>query len=154
VAGEVEINLAIHAGAKHILAGDAPLSEMMCHSGQHSARESRHTKRECGVGLNYLKLSGNMRAVPGFLSPLETCGLSPVSNNPGFHPVSNRHPIIASFEPGEDWFYHYEKRGTIKGVELLPPHSHPEDQPSPGPARRVPANWESLLHELASTDLS
>jgi len=98
-----------------------------------------------------------MRAVPGF--PLETCGLSPVSNN---HPVSNTgfqhrfptgHPIIASFEPGEDWFYHYEKRGTIKGVELLPPHSHPEDQPSPGPARRVPANWESLLHELASTDL-
>ena len=34
----------------------------------------------------------------------------------------------------------------IKGVGLLPPHSHPEDQPVPGPARRgVPANWESLL---------
>jgi hypothetical protein len=56
------------------------------------------------------------------------------------------HPIIASFEPGEDWFYDYEKRGMIKGVELLPSHSHPEDQPSPGPAGRVPANWESLLH--------
>ncbi|MGC2416507.1 MAG: hypothetical protein WA434_02110 [Candidatus Acidiferrales bacterium] len=31
-------------------------------------------------------------------------------------------------------------------TELLPPHSHPEDQPSPGPAGRVPANWESRLH--------
>src|SRR5579862_752028 len=52
----------------------------------------------------------------------------------------------ASFEPDEDWFYDYEKRGMIKGVELPPPHSHPEDQPSPGPAGRVPANRESLLH--------
>jgi hypothetical protein len=58
----------------------------------------------------------------------------------------NRAPIIASFEPGDDWFYDYKKRGMIKGVELLPPHSHPEDQPSPGPAGRVPANWESLVH--------
>jgi hypothetical protein len=31
-------------------------------------------------------------------------------------------------------------------VELPPPHAHPEDQPVPGPARRVPPNWESLLH--------
>jgi len=28
--------------------------------------------------------------------------------------VERRHPIIASFEPGEDWFYDYEKRGMIK----------------------------------------
>jgi hypothetical protein len=62
------------------------------------------------------------------------------------HAATTGHPIIASFEPGEDWFYDYEKRGMIKGVELLPPHSHPEDQPSPGPAGRVPTNWESLLH--------
>jgi hypothetical protein len=34
----------------------------------------------------------------------------------------------------------------IKGAELLPPHSHPEDQPTPGPAGRVPADWQSLLH--------
>ena len=56
------------------------------------------------------------------------------------------HPIIASFEPGEDWFYDYEKQAMIKGVELLPPHSHPTNQPTPGPAGRVPADWESLLH--------
>jgi hypothetical protein len=59
---------------------------------------------------------------------------------------SNRHPIVASFEPGEDWFFGYENQGMIKGVELLPPHSHPKNQPAPGPAGRVPANWESLLN--------
>jgi hypothetical protein len=73
------------------------------------------------------------------------CDSSP-SQHASKHAATTGHPIIASFEPGEDWFYDYEKRGMIKGVELLPPHSHPEDQPSPGPAGRVPANWESLLH--------
>jgi hypothetical protein len=62
------------------------------------------------------------------------------------HAAKTGDPVIASFEPGEDWFHDHEKPGMIKGVELLPPHSHPEDQPSPGPAGRVPANWESLLH--------
>ena len=32
-----------------------------------------------------------------------------------------------------------------RGAELLPPHSHPEDQPVPGPAGIFPDNWESLL---------
>jgi hypothetical protein len=54
--------------------------------------------------------------------------------------------VSTSFEPGEDWFFDYEKRGMIKGFELLPPHSHPQDQPVPGPAGRVPPNWESLLN--------
>ena len=46
------------------------------------------------------------------------------------HAAATGHPIIASFEPGEDWFYDYEKQGMIKGVELLPPHSHPRNQPT------------------------
>jgi len=29
--------------------------------------------------------------------------------------------VVASFEPGEDWFFDYEKQRMIKGVELLPP---------------------------------
>jgi len=33
----------------------------------------------------------------------------------------------------------------INGAKLLPPHAHPENQPAPGPAERLPANWESLL---------
>jgi hypothetical protein len=62
------------------------------------------------------------------------------------HAAATGHPIIASFEPGEDWFFDYDTQGMIKRVELLPPHSHPKNQPVPGPAGRVPANWESLLH--------
>jgi hypothetical protein len=75
------------------------------------------------------------------------CDSSP-SQHASKHAAATGHPIIASFEPGEDWFYDYEKQGmiTIKGVELLPPHSHPESQPAPGPAGRVPANWQSLLN--------
>jgi hypothetical protein len=57
------------------------------------------------------------------------------------------HPVIASFEPGEDWFYDYEEEATVPGVELAPPRSHPVDQPAPGPEGRVPRNWRSLLHE-------
>jgi hypothetical protein len=34
----------------------------------------------------------------------------------------------------------------IPGVLLLPPHAHPNSQPVPGPAGRVPTNWESLLN--------
>ena len=56
------------------------------------------------------------------------------------------HPIITSFEPDEDWFFDYRKGEMIEGAALLPPRAHPESQPAPGPAGRVPANWESLLN--------
>jgi hypothetical protein len=55
--------------------------------------------------------------------------------------------VIASFEPGEDWFYDYERETFFDGPELAPPRSHPEDQPVPGPQGRVPDNWRSLLHD-------
>jgi hypothetical protein len=73
------------------------------------------------------------------------CDSSP-SQHASKHAAATGHPIITGFEPGEDWFYDYEKRGMIKGVKLLPPHSHPTNQPVPGPAGRVPADWESLLN--------
>ena len=72
------------------------------------------------------------------------CDSSP-SQHASKHAAATGHSIITSFEPGEDWFFDYEKQGMIKGVELLPPHAHPESQPVPGPAGRVPADWESLL---------
>ncbi|MFY9884985.1 MAG: UBP-type zinc finger domain-containing protein [Candidatus Cybelea sp.] len=55
------------------------------------------------------------------------------------------HPIIASFEPGEGWFYDYETREFMEGRHLAPPRSHPKDQPVPGPQGKVPADWESRL---------
>jgi hypothetical protein len=73
------------------------------------------------------------------------CDTSP-SQHASRHAEATGHPVITSFEPGEDWFFDYEKEKMIKGVELLPPHAHPDGQPVPGPAGRVPATWESLLN--------
>ena len=73
------------------------------------------------------------------------CDSSP-SQHATKHAAATGHAIIASFEPGEDWFFDYQRQGPIQGAELLPPHSHPTSQPAPGPTGRVPANWESLLN--------
>jgi len=56
------------------------------------------------------------------------------------------HPVIASFEPGEDWFYDYTSEKFFDGPPLAPPDSHPADQPVPGPKGRVPHNWRTLLN--------
>jgi hypothetical protein len=63
------------------------------------------------------------------------------------HSIETDHPIITSFEPGEDWFYNYQTGEFFAGPKLPPPHSHPLDQPVPGPAGRVPSNWQTLLHD-------
>jgi Zn-finger in ubiquitin-hydrolases and other protein len=73
------------------------------------------------------------------------CDSSP-SQHASKHAAAKGHPVACSFEPGEDWFYDYEKQRMTKGVALLGPQAHPESQPVPGPEGRVPANWESLLN--------
>src|SRR5580700_12234568 len=65
------------------------------------------------------------------------CDSSP-NQHASKHAAATGHQIIASFEPGEDWFYDYAKQGMVRGGELAPPHSHPASQPVPGPAGRVP----------------
>ncbi|WP_439592480.1 UBP-type zinc finger domain-containing protein [Microbacterium sp.] len=55
------------------------------------------------------------------------------------------HPVMQSFEPGEDWFWDYRTERTTRGPELAPPHSHPASQTVPGPAERVPADWQREL---------
>lgn len=73
------------------------------------------------------------------------CDTSP-SQHATKHSQNTGHPIIASFEPGESWFYDYRTGEFLVGPRLSPPHSHPSDQPVPGPAGSVPSNWESKLH--------
>jgi hypothetical protein len=51
------------------------------------------------------------------------------------------HPIIRSFEPGEDWFWNYETDKYCDGPELAAPQNHPDDQTVPGPGERVPGDW-------------
>ncbi len=57
------------------------------------------------------------------------------------------HPIIQSFEPGENWFWDYGSDDYYSGPELAPPHSHPSDQPAPGPRARVPHDWMRQLQQ-------
>ncbi len=61
------------------------------------------------------------------------------------HYNETHHPIIASFEPSETWFYNYVTGAFMNGPHIAPPRWHPEDQPVPGPRGSVPADWQALL---------
>jgi hypothetical protein len=74
------------------------------------------------------------------------CDTSP-SQHATKHNQHTGHPVIASFEPGENWFYDYRSEEFFEGPGLFPPDSHPLDQPVPGPAGRLPRNWKELLHQ-------
>jgi len=73
------------------------------------------------------------------------CDASP-SRHATAHHEETGHPIIASFEPGEDWFYDYRTKAFIDGPALAPPRWHPTSQPAPGPQGKVPSDWQSHLH--------
>jgi hypothetical protein len=55
------------------------------------------------------------------------------------------HTIVASFEPGEDWFWNFASEEPVEGRRLAPPRHHPLDQPVPGPTGRVPPDWIERL---------
>lgn len=73
------------------------------------------------------------------------CDSSP-SQHATKHARASGHPIAASFEPGETWFWNYETQEMFEGPHVASPRWHPEDQPVPGPAGKVPKDWESRLH--------
>jgi hypothetical protein len=73
------------------------------------------------------------------------CDNSP-SQHASAHATSTGHPVIQSFEPGEEWFYDYRSGDFFEGAVLAQPDSHPLDQPVPGPAGRVPPDWERHLN--------
>ena len=62
------------------------------------------------------------------------------------HYEATGHPVIRSYEPGEDWFYDFRDETMRRGPDLPPPEHHPLEQPVPGPAGRVPADWQRHLH--------
>ncbi|RFU21565.1 UBP-type zinc finger domain-containing protein [Geodermatophilus marinus] len=73
------------------------------------------------------------------------CDSSP-SRHARAHAAEAGHPVVRSFEPGEAWFWDFSAERAVRGPELAPPRSRPTDQPAPGPAGRVPADWRSRLH--------
>ncbi len=72
-------------------------------------------------------------------------------SSPGQHATAHfhttRHPIMQSFEPGEDWFWDYRSKETMSGPTLALPHAHPTKQPTPGPQGKVPADWQQKLRQ-------
>jgi len=73
------------------------------------------------------------------------CDNSP-SQHATHHQEATGHAVIQSFEPGEDWFYDYDTGQAFDGPELCAPESRPDDQASPGPADRLPADWPDHIH--------
>jgi hypothetical protein len=55
------------------------------------------------------------------------------------------HRVIQSFEPGETWMFDYVTNDFVDGPPLAAPTHHPLSQTTPGPADRVPADWQSHL---------
>ena len=73
------------------------------------------------------------------------CDTSPAQHATA-HFKETGHPVMQSFEPGEDWFWDFENEQAGSGPELAPPASHPAGQPVPGPAGAVPPDWMSKLN--------
>lgn len=72
------------------------------------------------------------------------CDASP-NHHATAHEASTGHPVIRSFEPGEDWFWDYRTGSAFEGPSLAPPQSHPLSQSVPGPAGLVPPDWQARL---------
>jgi hypothetical protein len=73
------------------------------------------------------------------------CDTSP-AQHASMHAAATGHPIVQSFEPGEDWFWDYARSDYYDGPRLPDPQSRPVDQSVPGPRDRVPPDWRSKVH--------
>jgi hypothetical protein len=73
------------------------------------------------------------------------CDSSP-SQHASKHFHATGHSVIASFEPGETWFYDFRTKKMFEGMKLAEPRWRPESQPVPGPVGKVPPDWQSHLH--------
>ncbi|MGH8859941.1 MAG: UBP-type zinc finger domain-containing protein [Jatrophihabitantaceae bacterium] len=73
------------------------------------------------------------------------CDSSPMQHASA-HAASSGHPLVQSFEPGESWYWDYVRNDYYDGPGLADPQHRPEDQPTPGPAGRVPADWRRHVH--------
>lgn len=62
------------------------------------------------------------------------------------HYQQTGHPVMRSFEPGEDWWWDYRTDDYTTGPALPDPNARPAHWPSPAPADRVPENWRQLIH--------
>jgi hypothetical protein len=74
------------------------------------------------------------------------CSDTSPSRHASRHVAETGHYLVRTFEPDEDWFFHFGTNEYWEGLELAPPQHRPLDQPVPGPAGRVPPDWEDHLN--------
>jgi hypothetical protein len=74
------------------------------------------------------------------------CRDSSPSQHALHHARDLRHPVVRSFEPGEDWFWDHAAHRYLEGPELATLDAHPVDQAVPGPAGRVLTDWRRQPH--------
>jgi hypothetical protein len=72
------------------------------------------------------------------------CDTSPMQHATRHH-VETGHPVVQSYEPGEDWFWDYVLDAVISGPRLADPQHHPVAQDVPGPEDRVPSDWQKYV---------
>jgi uncharacterized UBP type Zn finger protein len=75
------------------------------------------------------------------------CDTSPAQHATA-HFRETGHPVVQSFEPGEDWFWDYAADRAVRGPKLAEPDSRPVEQGSPAPRGLVPPDWRSRLHPV------
>jgi ubiquitin-hydrolase Zn-finger-containing protein len=73
------------------------------------------------------------------------CDSSP-SQHASKHAADTGHPLVQSFEPGENWFWDYQSDDYYDGPLLADPQHRPVDQTVPGPRDRVPPDWRRQVH--------
>lgn len=73
------------------------------------------------------------------------CDSSPSQHASG-HAATTGHRVVQSYEPGEDWFWDFGENQVVAGPVLADPQHRPLDQTVPGPADRVPADWQDRLN--------
>lgn len=73
------------------------------------------------------------------------CCDSSLGRHASAHWRETGHPLMQSYEPGEDWFWDFRDDQAYDGPQLAAPTSHPDDQPVPGPAGAVPDDWQEEL---------
>lgn len=75
------------------------------------------------------------------------CCDSSLGQHASAHAGAQAHPVVRSFEPGENWYWDYGTGEYVDGTaELAGPPSRPSSQSAPGPAGSVPPDWRSQLH--------
>jgi hypothetical protein len=73
------------------------------------------------------------------------CDASP-GQHASRHFRSPGHGVMRSFELGERWFWDFGNAEFSVGPPLAEPEHRPLHQPAPGPAGRVPLDWQDQLH--------